>query len=145
MSRVSSGAAARPDGFAAAAYGDIAGAPALEHSIPVKRTDLSPAQESASLQAVVAAGPATLTPLTQYLGAALTVASPAWSRDPLPGLRALQKRLLAHSLARDPAGREDSMAAILVVEQAVHLRLRLQQMALASMAGEAAVPDGGRA
>jgi hypothetical protein len=134
MSRVASGAAGgvgRPDGQGDEGYGDIAGPPALDRSQPVNRTDLAPWEERASLPPALAADAETLAPLTQFLGPALTVANQAWSRDPLPGLRALQRRLVDYSLTLDTAERGDSMAAILVVEDAVRLRLRLQQMELA--------------
>jgi hypothetical protein len=137
MSRVSSSGAGRAEGLAGDGYGDIAGPPALDRSQPVNRTDLTPWEESASLLPSTPAGQETLAPLTRFLGAALTVANPAWSRDPLPGLRALQRRLVDYSLALDPEQRDDSMAAILVVEDAVRLRLRLQQMELARHGADA--------
>ncbi|MFB9241713.1 hypothetical protein IV454_18745 [Massilia antarctica] len=131
MSRIAAIGAGRAEGPGGDAQGGIAGPPAPERSAALNRTDLSPWEAAASLPPAAPAGQETLAPLTRFLGAALTAANPAWSRDPLPGLRALQKRLVDHSLALDPAQRADSMAAILVVEDAVRLRLRLQQMELA--------------
>ncbi|RSZ61104.1 hypothetical protein HF313_16425 [Massilia atriviolacea] len=139
MSRISSaGGAGRAELHGGDAHFGIAGPSALDTIVPVKRTDLTAWEESASLSPFDAARQETLAPLTRFLGAALTVANPAWSRDPLPGLRALQKRLVDHSLALDPAARADSMEAILVVEDAVRLRLRFQQMELARFGAEAA-------
>lgn len=66
--------------------------------------------------------------LTRFIGAALTVASPAWSGDPVHAMRGLQKRLVEHSLTLDEKQRTPCLAAIAVVEDAVQWRLRLQQM-----------------
>jgi hypothetical protein len=113
-------------------YNDIAEAATPQRGRAVLRVDLAPWQEAASLSPDAAQGEAALARLTRFLGAPLTVASPAWSRDPLPGLRALQKSLVAHSLTLDQGERADSMGAIGVVERAVRLRLRWQQMELGS-------------
>lgn len=67
-------------------------------------------------------------PITQHLGQLLTVANPAWSGDPLPRMRALQKKLIEHSLNLSQEERGPCLQAISVVEQAVQMRLRLQQM-----------------
>lgn len=141
MSRIVSGGAGRADIPAGEAYADIAGPPLLDRGQPVNRSDLTPWEESASLPPATTAGQETLAPLTRFLGAALTVANPAWSRDPLPGLRALQKRLVDYSLALAPEQRGESMDAIMVVEDAVRLRLRLQQMELTRYGDEPA-PQG---
>lgn len=142
MSRVSSHGVGRSEALAGEDYGEIAGPPALDRSQPINRGDLTPWEESASLPTSAQAGGETLAPLTRFLGAALTVANPAWSRDPLPGLRALQKRLVDYSLTLGAGERDDSMAAIIVVEEAVRLRLRLQQMELARYADEAGLTTG---
>ncbi|UOD29672.1 hypothetical protein INH39_30525 [Massilia violaceinigra] len=131
MSRISSTGASRAGVRHGDGYDGIAEPLAPRRSPAVNRNDLSPWEETASLPPAHPAGQETLAPLTRFLGAALTVANPAWSRDPLPGLRALQKRLVDYSLALDQAERGDSLAAIMVVEDAVRLRLRLQQMDLA--------------
>jgi hypothetical protein len=133
MSRIAPIGAGRAELPAGDPQFGIASPQAAERSVPLKRTDLSPWEESASLAPPAPPSEETLAPLTRFLGAALTVASPAWSRDPLPGLRALQRRLVDHSLALDQSERADSMDAILVVEDAVRLRLRLQQMELARL------------
>jgi hypothetical protein len=66
--------------------------------------------------------------LTQFIGPALTVNSPAWSGDPVHAMRSLQKKLVEHSLTLDEKNRAPCLAAISVVEDAVQWRLRLQQM-----------------
>lgn len=145
MSRIAAIGGGRAELPAGDAQFGIASPQAIERSIPLKRTDLSPWEETASLEPDVPAAQETLAPLTRFLGAALTVANPAWSRDPLPGLRALQRRLVDHSLALAQSERADSMDAILVVEDAVRLRLRLQQMELARLGAEAASAPGAQA
>ncbi|MET3130422.1 hypothetical protein AAKU55_000675 [Oxalobacteraceae bacterium GrIS 1.11] len=109
-------------------YGEIIGPQAPERSRAVMRQDLSPGEELASMLPGALESQAALQPLTRFLGAPLTVANPAWSRDPLPGMRALQKTLVEYSLTLEQGARADTMAAIVVVERAVQLRLRLQQM-----------------
>jgi hypothetical protein len=126
MSRIAPGSGAA--GGAGDAYADIVGPPAPDRSRPVARHSLRTWEESASLSPPSLPGEATLAPLTRFLGVELTAASPAWSRDPMPGLRRLQKRLVEYSLSLEEGERGDSMAAILVVEQAVRWSLRLQQM-----------------
>ncbi|MFC5474019.1 hypothetical protein [Paraherbaspirillum soli] len=74
-----------------------------------------------------------LAPLTDFLGPLLTVANPAWSGDPVPRMRDLQKVLVAHSLTLDRAERGPCLAAISVVEHAVTLRLRLQQLRMSEL------------
>lgn len=142
MSRISSSGAGRADLRLNDGYDGIAEPIAPRRSEVINRNDLSPWEESASLPPPHPAAQETLAPLTRFLGAALTVANPAWSRDPLPGLRALQKRLVDHSLALDPAERGESLDAILVVENAVRLRLRLQQMELARHGADMAFGPG---
>jgi hypothetical protein len=66
--------------------------------------------------------------LTDLLGKNVTVGNVAWTAAALPDMRALQKRLVEHSLKQGKEDRADCLAAILVVEDAVKLRLRLQQM-----------------
>jgi len=58
----------------------------------------------------------------------LTVANPVWMSDPVPGMRMLQKKLIAHALTLDEKDRVECMGAISVVDNAVQLRLRWQQM-----------------
>ncbi len=116
----------RGGGGFSSGFGELGGIPREERG-PVMREQLLPGEEAASLPPVVVAqGP--LVPLTRFLGPLLTVANPAWSGDPIPRMRALQKSLVEHSLALEKGDRSELMAAINVVEGAVQLRLRLQQM-----------------
>lgn len=89
---------------------------------------LLPAEEALSLPAPAASIPTTIAPLTRFLGPLLTVANPVWSGDPVPRMRGLQKKLVEHSLMVPEGRRGDFMAGISVVENAVRLRLRFQQM-----------------
>lgn len=95
---------------------------------PRVRENLRPGEEEVSLPAPLTAIPNAITPLTRFLGPLLTVANPAWSGDPVSRMRALQKKLVEHSLILDEGDRSECLAAITVVETAVQLRLRLQQM-----------------
>jgi hypothetical protein len=92
------------------------------------RGDLRPAEQAVSLPPPATATPGPHEPLTRFLGPLLTVANPAWSGNPVPRLRALQKKLVERSLALDQDDRRECMAALSVVETAVQLRLRFQQM-----------------
>lgn len=67
-------------------------------------------------------------PLTKILGSRLTWGNPVWSGDPIPRLRALQKKLVEHSLMLEEGDRRDCLDAISLVEVAVQLRLRWLQM-----------------
>lgn len=84
-----------------------------EEQLSLPRTEL-PARLSAALNTV--------------LGLRLTVDNPVWAGDPIPGLRALQKKLVACSLTLDDEERSECMASISLVERAVQLRLRWLQM-----------------
>jgi hypothetical protein len=72
--------------------------------------------------------PNAVAPLTAIIGAKLTTESPAWSGDPIPGMRLLQKTLVAASLELEQGERADLLTAIELVEKAVQMRLRWQQM-----------------
>jgi hypothetical protein len=96
--------------------------------VPISRIQLLPGEEAASLLAPSTATPYATAALTRFLGPVLTVANPAWSGDPVPRMRMLQKRLVEHSLTLPEDDRSECMGAIMVVEKAVKLRLRLQQM-----------------
>ncbi len=94
----------------------------------VLSSDLSSREQSLSLKLRGASNSDTAAELTRWLGNALTTRNNAWSRDPLPDLRALQKLLLAKSLATEGQPRADCLAAIRVVEMNVQWRLRMLQM-----------------
>lgn len=72
--------------------------------------------------------PNSVAPLTHILGAKLTIDNPVWSGDPIPGMRMLQKTLVATSLQQPEGDRADLLVAIELVEKAVQMRLRWQQM-----------------
>jgi hypothetical protein len=94
---------------------------------PVSRSLLKPSEEARSLPPSTELQNA-VAPLTEILGARLTTDSPAWSGDPVPAMRLLQKTLVAASLLLEDGRRADLMSAIELVEQAVQMRLRWQQM-----------------
>lgn len=107
-------------------FGELGGIPREEVG-SVMRAQLLPGEEAASLPPIqVAQGP--VVSLTRFLGPLLTVANPAWSGDPVPRMRSLQKSLVERSLELKEGDRSELMEAINVVECAVQLRLRLQQM-----------------
>lgn len=96
---------------------------------PIGLAQLGPAEARISMPAGETDDSANpINVLTRFIGPALTVNSPAWSGDPVHAMRALQKKLVECSLARDEADRAPCLAAISVVEDAVQWRLRLQQM-----------------
>jgi len=107
---------------------------------PVMRAQLRPGEEAASLPPPPSPQGAMI-PLTRYLGTVLTVANPAWTGDPVPRMRALQKSLVEHSLKLADTDRSELMAAINVVESAVQLRLRFQQMRMSDAEAQI-MPEG---
>ena len=94
---------------------------------PKSRLLLNPSEEALSLPPP-AELPNAVAPLTKLIGARLTIDNPAWSGDPVPAMRLLQKTLVATSLALDEGERGPLLRAIELVEQAVRMRLRWQQM-----------------
>ncbi|MTV41742.1 hypothetical protein [Duganella radicis] len=103
------------------------------HSVPEaeqvsrSRLQLKPSEAALSLPPP-AEVPNAVAALTGLLGTRLTVDNPAWSGDPVPGMRLLQKTLVATSLTLAEGERGELLAAIGLVEQAVQMRLRWQQM-----------------
>lgn len=96
---------------------------------PIGLLQLGPAEAKVSMPSEeTVGGKNPVSVLTKFFGPALTVNSPAWSGDPVHGMRGLQKRLVEHSLSLDEKDRAPCLAAISVVEDAVQWRLRLQQM-----------------
>lgn len=71
--------------------------------------------------------------LTTSLGLPLTAGSVAWSGDPVPKMRALQKKFLEYGMTCDGEERERALAAISVVEKNVQLRLRLHQLHMSDL------------
>ena len=90
-----------------------------EASLPEFDYPLDPAQES----------------LKQILGARLSVDNPAWAGDPVPRMRALQKKMIEFSLTQETSERGVCMEAIRIVELAVRWRLRWQQMRRSDLEG----------
>lgn len=129
MSAAASTGVDRPGGVGFSLdVGEINSLPQAPTSGPVSRAHLLPGEEAASLPLPSAAPPSAISPLTRFLGPLLTVANPVWTNEGLPRMRRLQKKLVEHSLTLPEEDRSDCMAAISVVENAVQLRLRLQQM-----------------
>ena len=93
----------------------------------VARANLLPEEEAISLPAT-AAEPLLIRLLSRLLGAKLTVDNPVWSGDPVPRMRALQKKLVEQALLLPEDDRAACLAAISLVEKAVQLRMRWQQM-----------------
>ncbi len=96
--------------------------------VPRARADLLAAEEDLSLPAEAFPADPAMALLTGALGAQLSTDNRVWRGDPVPGLRGLERLLLAHALAQEPAGRSPCLQAIRVVELAVLWRLRWQQM-----------------
>ena len=94
---------------------------------PPARQPLRPAETGPSAPPSIER-PNSVAPLTAIIGARLTTESCAWSGDPIPGMRLLQKTLVAASLALEQGERADLLSAIELVEKAVQMRLRWQQM-----------------
>jgi hypothetical protein len=122
--------------------GEIQSLPAQTPIQPLGREQLRPEEEAVSLPQQQTRAPSTIAPLNQFLGAALTTANPVWSGDPIPRMRGLQKVLVEHSLTLEQSDRSESMAAIQVVETAVKLRLRFQQMHMNEGDMETTRPEG---
>jgi len=129
-------------GVPALDVGEIFHQPEPVYAEPVLRQSLAPEEELLSLPPPAEPPAGAVKPLTRFLGPSLTTASPAWSADPVPGMRALQKKLIEHSLALPESERAASMEAVMVVEKALFWRLRLQQMRM-SLAEQEAAPDAG--
>lgn len=111
-------------------FNDLGGV-ALAPQSSVMRDQLLPGELEASLPSRFDQPQGAVAPLTRFLGALLTVANPVWvgwKGDPVPRMRALQKALVERALELPEGEREPLLAAIRVVDWAVQLRLRLQQM-----------------
>lgn len=122
--------------------GEIQSLPAQNPAQPIGRGQLLPEEEAVSLppQSPETASP--IAPLNRFLGPMLTVANPVWTGDPVPRMRGLQKTLVEHSLTLEQSDRSECMAAISVVESAVQLRLRFQQMRMSEADMDDAKPEG---
>jgi hypothetical protein len=106
--------------------------------VAVYRSRLLPWEQEASLSSPRDLPDFAIGPVSRFLGPLLTAASPVWSTHAMTRLRSLQKRLIAQSLALPEDDRLDCLEAVSMIEQAVVLRLRLEQMAM--MDEQAATP-----
>ncbi|UWE18935.1 hypothetical protein [Herbaspirillum huttiense] len=66
--------------------------------------------------------------LNRLLGPECSSDSPAWSINPVPRMRELQKVLIAHSLQLPEQQRGPCLAAVRRINDNIDWRLRLQQM-----------------
>ncbi|MFT5532188.1 MAG: hypothetical protein ACI8WM_000688 [Burkholderiaceae bacterium] len=71
--------------------------------------------------------------LTSFLGLSLTAGSVAWSGDPVPKMRALQKKFLEFGMTCEGEDRQRALAAISVVEKNIQWRLRLHQLHMSEL------------
>ncbi len=71
--------------------------------------------------------------LTSLLGLSLTAGSVAWSGDPVPKMRALQKKFLEFGMTCEGEDRQRALAAISVVEKNIQWRLRLHQLHMSDL------------
>jgi hypothetical protein len=71
--------------------------------------------------------------LTALLGLPLTAGSIAWSGDPVPKMRSLQKKFLEFGMASEGEDRKRALAAISVVEKNIQWRLRLHQLHMSDL------------
>lgn len=120
----------RPGGALRTGDGDVGAIHSLDQKQQAELTigaDLSNSEHALSVPPV-GPPPRQLQALTDLLGKGVTIGNIAWTPAALPDMRALQKTLVEHSLKLEKEDRADCLAAILVVEEAVKLRLRLQQM-----------------
>jgi hypothetical protein len=93
----------------------------------ISRSMLMPEEEALSLPKAVTE-PGAEEVITRHLGPGLTVDNPAWIGDPVPLMRALQKKFVEHALRLEQDQRAECLRGIELVEAAVQMRLRLQQM-----------------
>ena len=101
------------------------GIPRLVENVSVSL--LEPNEAAASFNPALRRIKSGIEPLTQLLGVALTAGNPAWTGDPVPKMRALQKKLLEQGMALADDKRGVLLSAISVVEGNIQLRLRLYQ------------------
>jgi hypothetical protein len=107
------------------------GVPPLLQNVSVSL--LAPTDAAASFNLHIRHTASAILPLTQMLGVALTAGSPAWTGDPVPKMRALQKKLLEQGMQCTGAARGVALAAISVVEKNIQLRLRLHQLHMSDL------------
>lgn len=102
----------------------VSGVPAVRKSLP----DLLPVEQEVSLPPTEILVDVVLVVLGRILGPRLSSDNPAWSGNPVPRMRSLQKKLAEHALRLDEAERGPCMRAIRMVNQAIEWRLRWDHM-----------------
>ena len=126
-------------------HNDVGEIRSLEQPLPLEAIssgELYPGEAAASLQQPSSAMDSAISALTDFLGTLLTVASPAWMGDPVPTMRGLQRCLIEHSLGLEEQQRHGCLAAVSVVENAIQLRLRFQQMRMTEAEMQLAATPG---
>ncbi|WP_051293508.1 hypothetical protein [Pseudoduganella violaceinigra] len=112
---------------------------------PKTRPLLHPAEEALSLPPPALGTDPKLMMLGQAVGPALSFDNPVWRGNPVPALRGLQKMLIDQALNHPLEERGPSLRAVKVVERAVQLRLRWQQMRRSDAEPDRALQaEGGR-
>lgn len=94
---------------------------------PVSPGALRSNEPAKTLDRTAGANASLLAPLNSFLGEGLTSNNSAWTGDPIPKMRALQKTLVEHGIGLPEGERDAAMQAITVIERSIQLRLRLQQ------------------
>lgn len=94
----------------------------------VSAANLHFAEAAKSLNQTGGGSSGLLEPLTTFLGESLTSANSAWTGNPVPRMRALQKVLVGHGIGLPDGERDSALQAITVIEKSIQLRLRLQQL-----------------
>lgn len=107
------------------------GVPSVQRGVSISSLDAIDA--IASFAVGKRLNPNGIDPLTSLLGIALTAGSPAWTGDPVPKMRALQKCLLEFGLQCSEPLRVAQLAGISVIERNIQLRLRLQQLHMTTL------------
>ncbi|MFJ3044641.1 hypothetical protein ACIPEN_02315 [Herbaspirillum chlorophenolicum] len=97
--------------------------------LPKSLPQLTPGEEAASLPSAELPADPLQAVVKEFLGAAATFDNLVWRGDPIPVMRSLQRMMVEHSLKlEEGAARMPMMSALKLVESAVQMRLRLQQM-----------------
>jgi hypothetical protein len=106
--------------------------------VPKALPELLPQEADASMPSLEDQVDRKIALLNRAIGLRLSVNNPVWTGDPVPRMRALQKRIIEYSLGLEQPQRQPAMEAVRVVEQAVQLRLRWQQMQRSDLEGDVA-------
>lgn len=98
--------------------------PVIRKALP----ELLPGEQESSLPPLDLPVDPGMVVLNRLLGPECSFDSPAWSANPVPRMRELQKTLIAHSLQLPEELRGPCLAAVRRVNDNIDWRLRLQQM-----------------